>query len=469
MTSESADAVRPTPTGRRRTVLAVAVLSGLLVAGGLGWRAWQRSAALSPPEIALTDDDPLVARAVEEARERIRRSPTDAAAWGALGKILRAIEYLSEAAVCFGQAARLAPTEPRWPYLQGEALLLHGAPEAALPPLRRAAELSAKDSDNALAPRLRLAEALLVAGRYDEAQAALNEASHLEPDHPSIHLALALLASARDDMKGSREHLRRCLHSPFTQKKAHLQLAAVEQRLHHDKAAEQLEKQAAALPRDLHWSDPWVMDCLQKAPGTTGRLHYIEQLEAQDRLRDAVTELRDLLRMGPQVKTLVALSMDLLKLGDLAGAEKALRGALEQAPDNVQAHYLLAKLLHHRAEELWQQGHRAEARKLFRAAAESAQRALARKPDHGLAHMIVGLCLQRLGQPRDALDELTQAVACAPEVSEPSLHLGEALAAVGRTEEARTHLENALRLARPDDPRPRAALERLAATTRKPG
>jgi hypothetical protein len=46
---------------------------------------------------------------------------------------------------------------------------------------------------------------------------------------------------------------------------------------------------------------------------------------------------------------------------------------------------------------------------------------------------------------------------------EPALRKGQGrwLALFGGTAEARKHLEDAVRLARPDDPRPRAALDRL--------
>ena len=49
---------------------------------------------------------------------------------------------------------------------------------------------------------------------------------------------------------------------------------------------------------------------------------------------------------------------------------------------------------------------------------------------------------------------LRQALLCQPEYADMHLALGEALAEAGQTAEALAHLEDAARLARPDDPRP---------------
>jgi tetratricopeptide (TPR) repeat protein len=448
---------------RRRLLLAALLLGMAALAAGLGWHLWRRPTAAEPPEIALAGADPAVVEAVEAARDRVRQEPYSIAAWGHLGRLLRATDFLPEAAACFAQAERLAPNDPRWPYLQGEALLLHGDPDAALPALRHAAELTDQQGENLLAPRLRLAEALLAAGLYDEAEAPLRRAREAAPDHPCVNLDLALLAYARDDLEGSWDLLRRCRHSPFAQKKASAQLAAVEQRLGNAAAAARASRQAATLPRDLHWSDPWVMECLRLAPGKPGRFRYVEQLEAQKRYADAAQELRELLAAGSDYPAFVWLGKNLAQLGDLAGAEEALRAAVRLAPEGVQAHYVLAKILWSQAEQAWQQGgDRTKALALYRAATDAARRAIKSKPDHALAHMLLGLCLERLGRRAEALTALRQAVEYGPDLADAHLHLGEVLAADGQAAAARPHLEQAVRLAPPEDQRPRAALARLA-------
>jgi tetratricopeptide (TPR) repeat protein len=463
MTTSAGNAV--VPRKRRRLVLAVVLLTVVGLAAGLGWRAWRRHTAPLPPEVPLAEAEPAVAEALREARRQIEKSPSSVEAWGRLGKLLRACDFQDEAAVCFGRVAHLDPGNPRWPYLQGEALLQR-QPEAALPHLRRAVELCTQP-DDAFAPRLRLAEALLATGQNEEAEAQLHLALQAEPDHPCVHLDLALAAYARDNLPGCRTHLLRCQHSPFTRKKACSLLAAVEQRQGNDAAASQFSQGAAALDADVHWSDPWLLEAQQLAPGKPGRFRYVEQLEAHEHFQEAVTVLRQLLNDGPDYRVLVGLGKDLTRLGDYAGAAEALEKAIRLIPENVQAHYYLAKVLWTQAEQARARGDRERARSLYTAATESARLAVGCKPDHALAQMILGLCLKELGRREEALEALARAVACAPELPDPSLHLGEALAEAGRTAEARPHLENALRLARPGDDRARAALARLSGTSSK--
>src|SRR5262249_40083708 len=139
------------------------------------------------------------------------------------------------------------------------------------------------------------------------------------------------------------------------------------------------------------------------------------------------------------------------------------------APEKMQAYYYLARLSYGQAEQRWRQdSDSARALAGFRAAADYARRALTRKPDHAMAHMILGLSLKYLGQRAEALASVGAAVACGPDLAYPHLYLGEMLAEDGHGAEARTHLEQAVRLAPADDPQPRAALERLDAASKKP-
>jgi cytochrome c-type biogenesis protein CcmH/NrfG len=77
------------------------------------------------------------------------------------------------------------------------------------------------------------------------------------------------------------------------------------------------------------------------------------------------------------------------------------------------------------------------------------------------------MAVKSLGERDEALASLRTAVRCDPELPEPHLYLGEMLLEDGHTGEAREHLEQAVQLAGPDDPRPRAALERLQGSGKK--
>jgi tetratricopeptide (TPR) repeat protein len=437
------------------------LLLGLGLLAALGWRGWRWYAAPVPPAITATEVAPALAETIEAARHTVEQQPYSAAAWGELGKLLRECGLGQKSARCFAQAERLDPQSPRWPYLQGEALLLSD-PDAALPHLRRAVIRCDRWDPNNLAPRLRLVELLLDQGALDEAEGQLRRTGEIEPDNPTVQLNLGLLAFARDELETSRRHLLRCRHSPFTQQKAHAQLAAVCRRLGDARAAADYGVQARSLPHDLPWPDPFRAVASRTLPSKQARFEYLDRLHAQKRHAEAVQLLREMeAETGPDYRIAVALGQNLAELGQVSEALDALGRAIHLSPENVLAYYYRSKVYWALAEQQGREGNAAKAGELYSIAAADARQAIARKADHTQAQMILGLCLQSLGQHKEALEALRQAVQCGPDLCEPALQLGKALAAGGQTAEARVYLERALRLARPDDPRPRAALEQL--------
>ncbi len=445
---------------RQRMLRWALVLIGAIVLLGAGWWGWQRwrSPAPVPPEVSLPDADPELAEALAAARGQIEREPRSAAAWGRLGKLLRAAHALEPAARMFAQAAKLDPGNPRWPYLHGEALS-QSQPEAALTPLRQAVELCTRQDADLLAPRLRLAEALLAAGRQDDAKTQLRLAQEKEPEHPSIHLNLGLLAFAQGDLAASRDHLLRCQHSPFTRHKALAQLAAVCQRMGDGAAARKFSVRAAAASPDVHWGDPWVMECLQQGVGRSSRFRYIEQLEAQGRMAEAVQALREITERRPDQHALIGLGQNLLQIGDLDGAQDALQQVMHMVPDGFQAYYLQSKVEWARGEAR-RKNSADDSRRHYQKAADFARQAIAKKPSYAPAHVTLGLCLRQLGQSEAAMASWRAAVAHGPEVMEGWLHLGEALAEARQMDEARRCLEQAALLAGADDSRVQAAQAR---------
>jgi tetratricopeptide (TPR) repeat protein len=449
----------------RRFLVILILLLLLLVSAALGWHGWRRYSAPMPPEIEATDVAPALAEALATARRTVQQEPYSAAAWGELGKLLRECGLVEKAATCFAQAEQLDPKSPLWPYLQGEALLLHD-PDAALPHLRRAVSLCDRVDPDNLAPRLRLAELLLTQGAYEEAEVQLHRALEIEPDNPNVHLNLGLLAYARDDLETSRRHLLRSRHSPFTQQKANAQLAVVCRRLGDAPAAADYSLQARTLPHDISWPDPFRALSSRTLLGKQARLEYLDRLHTQKRHAEAVQLLRDMqAEQGPDYQISVALGQNLAELGQVSEALDALGEAIRLSPESVMAHYYRSKVFWALAEQAGRPGGDPDrARELYRSAAADAQKAIDYKADHAQAHLMLGLCLEHLGHHPEALTALRRAVQCAPDFCDPALHLGEALAKGGQPTEARVYLERALQLARPDDPRPRAALKRLNGT-----
>ncbi len=440
---------------RRRGWIAIAIVLGAILAGAGGWYAWRRYTAPAPPVIAREGIDPELADAIETARQKIRADPYSAPAWGDLGKLLRAARLYPEAVACFAQAEQLEPRNPRWPYLQGEALHLSDN-RAALPPLQRAAALAGPA--DTIAPPLRLAEVLLALGRNDEAETQLRRALELEPDHPTVHYNLGLLALAGDDLPGSLAHLKRCEHSPFTQRRACIQLAAVCRRMGRTKESDNYSRKADTLPPDSDWPDPFLSDVL--AVGRQARFQQVHHLELSGNYRAAAEQLAALIKQRPEYRAYIALGEDLGKLGDLDGAELALRSAIMLAPEKFKAYHELSRLLWIQADRIARTKPE-RARVQFEESAACARQALARRPDYAMSHVLLGMSLRRLDKRSEALDAFRRAVECAPNLAEAHLYLGETLAEAGQFAEARVSLKRAQAL-KPDDPRPRAALSKLA-------
>src|SRR5579884_4072424 len=156
----------------RRTLLLTGILAiGIVATGAAVWFSRSSSAPPTPPVVPPNPAEPNVSAFVERVRERVRKEPRSARAWGELGQAFIANDMEDESRVCFAEAERLEPGNPRWPYCQAGPLINRGDREAALPYLERAAELcDAAEPDNQV-PRLFLAETLLVLGRTEEAEA----------------------------------------------------------------------------------------------------------------------------------------------------------------------------------------------------------------------------------------------------------------------------------------------------------
>ena len=444
---------------RRRWVLLISLLLiGLGTAGAASW-LFLHSRPLTPPVVPPDPAEPEVTAFIEKSRERVVKEPRSAKAWGTLGQVFLANDMENESLLCFAEAERLDPSNPRWPYFQGGVRLNRGEQEAALPYLQRAVERAAvADPDNSV-PRLLLGEALLTLGRVEEAENHIRQAQQRQLEESRVHLDLALSAAARQDWKVGRDHLLHCLNSPFTRRKASIQLAGVYQRLGEPAQAEKYRKQAQRLPSDNEWNDSYVMEELRWAVRKKSRYRLAETLEAAGRLRESADVLRPLVEQYPRdYLPRLALGKILGALGENREAARLLREVLQQAPDKVQAHYYLSLVLYNEAEMMKTRGDSPEqANLLYRETAAAARQTLAVKPDYGFAYMPLGLSLKRLGQRAAALETLRKAVHCNPEYAELHLYLGEMLTEEGQASAARQQLEEAVQMAPPDAPwRPKA-------------
>jgi tetratricopeptide (TPR) repeat protein len=438
------------------------VLILLSLALGSGY-AWYRFSAPEPPVIAMGEGtESAVVKAVEGAREDVRRAPRSGAAWGKLGQVLLANGFSDESEECFAQAERFDPEEPRWPYLRASRLLLRDR-EAALPSLRRAVALCERKDRNNTTPRLVLAEVSLEKNEWEQVESHCRRVLERQPDNPRAHFNLGMAALARDDLALAVDQLTQATNSPYTQKRARIQLAGLYRRLENETALQENNRVLEHLIDDHPWPDPYADEYQKFVAGRQSRFLQAQRLDKEGRLPEEIELLQSLVRDFPDERSLLALGTAQAKIGDDEGAEQSLSTALRLGPDWASTHYALAVAQFHLGEQLRERKD-ARADEKFLSAAKEAKRATELKSDHAMAHHFLGLALARLGRRAEALASFRTATRCRPEVPDIHLMLGETLAEDGQIEEALVELKYALDLSPSDDTRAREAIARIRAT-----
>jgi tetratricopeptide (TPR) repeat protein len=422
----------------------------LVVAGVAGAGLWY---ALAPPvpEISLEPDaDPELVRAVSEARWAVRRSPWSDRVRGRLGMLLQAHgEDPDAVTTCYAQAAKLNPTEPRWPYLHGVAVR-EKDPALSVSLLRRAVELADRQRNSPDAPLLVLADLLLDQGQLDEADKAYGRLLGRRPDHPRAYLGLARLALRRGQPEFALECVGHCGSDPACRRQAHLEAAKALRWRGQREAAEEAHRQADELPPDQAWPDPWAAEVRSLVVGRLRRQFLVEEYLAQGRSRDAEDLQREELQERPDLRYLIS-GEEKLGAGRAAAAESDLREAVRLAPKSIEANFDLGQAL--------------AAQNKFDEAARSFRRVIELTPSHSAAYQELARCALTRGDRAEAVRLLHQALQYSPNSAECHRDLGELLAADRRYEEAVQHLVRAVDL-NPTDARARELLENARASQR---
>ncbi|MBV9126206.1 MAG: tetratricopeptide repeat protein [Planctomycetes bacterium] len=430
-----------------RWLLGGLLLILMILGGSSAWRFAHRPAAevpgipaREPPDIPDPEVDPAVRRLVEQARAEVRESPASPAAWGQLGMVLGAHNFLAESRTSLAQAELLDPRDPRWPYLQG-VILLREAPGEAMEEFRHAVACAGTDP----LPRLRLAEALLERGQPEEAEKQFRAVLETDPDNPRAHLGLGRLTLDRGRLEESLTHLQKCASHPCSQKAAHVLLARLDLLRRDTQAVDREQRLLAQLPEDAHWPDPYTEAAAQLRVNKLERLARVSALAEQGRLPEAESLLHDLRLDFPEDPAVLILSgQTLVRAGKFPQAAALLAQASRLTPASFEAHYFhgLALLGEDQSQ----------------AAAECFQRALQLHPQSALAHYFLGVCSMQGGDRSATERELREAIRLDPNLAPAHRELGDLLAQQGHPAEARDQLQQALRL-NPDDPITRQLLD----------
>ena len=189
---------------------------------------------------------------------------------------------------------------------------------------------------------------------------------------------------------------------------------------------------------------------------------FVSQEAAQSD-RAAVQTATALADQYPSVETQMILLRALVNAGEypaaVAVADDILRD--EDGKRLVTAHSFLGLARLGMADRAEVEGRKGETERLLTQAAESLGESVRLKPDYAPGYMYRSKALLRLGKLPEAETVARAGIACRPEEWEGYLILADVLAAAGRKPEAIRIIEQAVKLAHPNEPRPREALESL--------
>jgi tetratricopeptide (TPR) repeat protein len=448
----------------RTTLVAVTVLA----AAGIGAYLWVNRGADGPPPPPAPAEltDPPARKMVELKRLVVLAAPHSGAAWGELGMALDAHDAPAEATTCYRRALDLDPKDARWTYLLAAKVSRGDAAadkEEAVRLYRRATDCSPPSPAHRAAALLTLADLLTELGRGNEAAPLYEKAYDLYPSDPWAAYRMGVLLADRGETREATQILLGLARSPYARKKSAIAMAELTRWAGRAKEADKYEYAASLLPPDHHFANPFTAEVSKLWRGRRALMSRIVAQEAAREDRAAVHTASALADQYPSVESQMMLLRALVNAGDypaaLAVGDDILRDG--EGKRMVTAHLFLGLARLGLADRAEAAGRKADTDRLLAQAAESFGETVRLQSNNHPAHFYRAKALLRLGRLPEAEKSARAAVRCRPEEWEGYLVLSDVLAAAGRKAEAITAAEQAVKLAHPNEPRPRQALEAL--------
>jgi tetratricopeptide (TPR) repeat protein len=360
----------------------------------------------------------------------------------------------------------LDPKDARWPYLLAAKVNRGDAAadkDEAVRLFRRAADCPHQSLAQRVAALLTLGDLLTELGRGNEAAPLYQRAYDFAPSDPWAAYRMGVLLADRGETKQATKILLDLAHTPYARKKSAIAMAELTRRAGRTKEADKFEYAASLLPPDHHFANPFTAEVSALWRGRRALMNRIVAQEAAKEDRAAVHTANALADQYPSVETQMMLLRALVNAGDypaaLAVGDDILRN--EEGKRLVTAHLFLGLARLGLADRAEATGRKADTDKLLAQAVASFGETVRLQSNNYTAHFYRAKALLRLGRLPEAEKSARAAVHCRQEEWEGYLALADVLAARGRKAEAITAAEQAVKLAHPNEPRPRQALEAL--------
>ena len=370
------------------------------------------SAAPEIPQVNIARLPRETQTQVSEAYAAARKHPQDAEAVGELGMLLDSYHRSEDAVLCYRRAHLLAPAAFKWLYYWGSLLLRENKMGEALPLLTSALRLEPEY----LPASLKVGEALLGAGKTEEAGKAYEGILTEYPDTAEAYYGLGRVKAALGDQAAAAEFYGKACQLFPTYGAAHYGLAMAYRKLGRMQEA----KEQASLHERNNYIVPPLPDpfrdelrALDRSAAT--HLERGVQLEQVGRVDDAIAETEKSLELDPRLaKAHLNLLILYGKKGQVKQAEEHYKALLALGPDQFPDAYYNYGVL------LVDKGKFDEAEQAFR-------KTLALAPSNDAAHNNLGYLLERQGKLEEAATEYKKAIEVNPSSRQAHFKLGRIL------------------------------------------
>lgn len=329
---------------RKFPIYLIVIISiiGVTIAGFVLYKTvyLPRSLLAVLPDPDLTGVEDQVAEEIRNRRLAVKKNPGSPDSWGKLGMILDVHDFKQEAIPCYKQGIALNPNEFRWFYFCAIVLNEIRSP-GALDFFEKSNQLNRDYSPL----HVRYGQALLNAGRLQNASQTFRRAISLDSTSSHAYLGLAKIAFSEARLQASLEFLNKALELNPEHREAHGMLADVLRRLRRTEEAAKEVQTARHLPQDLRLVDP-VYEKLE-AQGMSA-VWYRDRgfaLQAQGRLDAALEQFRKAMELKPDPEGHLHVGNLLSQLGRYGEAGSQYRTAISLAPNYVISYNNLGETL----------------------------------------------------------------------------------------------------------------------------
>lgn len=398
------------------------------------------------PGVPLPEDWSLVPEPlhgpIREAASRCERDPHDAGAVERLGRLYHGNEMVDLAALSYETAIGRGSADPKIDYLLGLIYSERGESDAAIDRFR-----SVTRREPSYAPaHYNLGRSLLDAARVQEAITAFERARSLEPDDGTFHTGLARALRQAGRLDEAEASLGRALEIDPRSDEAHqlmgLTLRAMGREAESEAHLERVGRRSSSVVRD-----PWLLEVQRLASSLEILLSRAGVYIKRGQLDRAVELLEQTATTYPDRATAHRSLADVYReAGRSQQAVDAYLRAIELEPHDAEAHASLALvLMQHGSHE---------------AAEREAALALAVDPEQEMALVVRATVEMGRGDGKAAIETIRPVLERRDDLAAAHVVHGEALAALGRLDEAEVAFARATEL-QPDAEYPRRRLDEI--------